>query len=258
MALLDGTDHGFAADADALLFHFPGEAGPHVLVEAAKDVGGADDLGDLDADGVVDPGELDGDVAAADDDEAVRQLGHVERLVRAHDVLDAGNVRRRRPAAGGDEDLLGGDAAPVDLDGMGIRQPAGAFDELDVVVSENAPVDALQTVEFGVLALDQHTPVDLRRHVEPPAVAERVLEVVGEVRGVDEQLFRHTAADDAGAADAALLDDRGPCAIAAGQPGGADAAGTGADGDEVVVEAAHPWLPAVDPDLLKVRRGRRT
>src|SRR3546814_13053213 len=55
---------------------------------------------------VEDAGELDGDVAAADDDHALRKRVEEKRLVRGDDVLLAGDVRQPGPAAGRDENVF--------------------------------------------------------------------------------------------------------------------------------------------------------
>jgi len=65
-----------------------------VGVEAAQDLLAAVELGHRTAQAVKDPGELDGDVAAADHGDVVRQHLQVERLVRGDGMLDPGNVRQ--------------------------------------------------------------------------------------------------------------------------------------------------------------------
>src|SRR5205823_5375971 len=89
-----------------------------------------------------------------------------------------------------------------------------------------------------VLGSDQGRPVEGGdRYV--PAEAGGVGEGVRELRSVDEELFRHAAAQHAGAADPAFLDDRDARAIAAGAAGGGDAARAGADRDHVEIIARH-------------------
>ena len=71
---------------------------------------------------------------------------------------------------------------------------------------ERRRVGGLQARDLLVLVGDQRRPVE-RRRMQRPAVAGRLLEIVGEARGVDQELLRHAAADDAGAADPILLGD---------------------------------------------------
>ncbi len=91
-----------------------------------------------------DAGELDRDVAAADDEDAARQRGQVERLVRRDGVLDAGNGRHDRVRAGGDHDVGGGVALALDLDRVRIDEPPARLDQLDAGIGEELAVDALR------------------------------------------------------------------------------------------------------------------
>ena len=112
VVLLDPRDLGAGVDLDAAAAHLVRQRDADVVVEAVEQFLAADDLDDLGAETVEDAGELDRDIAAADDDDAARQGGQVERLVRRDHMLDAGDVRHRRVPAGGDQDLLGGVARP--------------------------------------------------------------------------------------------------------------------------------------------------
>ena len=67
----------------------------HVVVEAAQDVLAAIDQRHLGAEPVEDAGELDRDIAAALDENALRQLLQMERLVRGDDVLEARDLGAR-------------------------------------------------------------------------------------------------------------------------------------------------------------------
>ena len=70
----------------------------HILVEAAQELVAAVQKRDLAAEPGEDAGELDGDIAAADDQDALRQAFEMEDLVRGDAELAAGN----RPAPGSD------------------------------------------------------------------------------------------------------------------------------------------------------------
>ena len=80
---------------DAVLLHLGAHVGAHVVVEAAQDVVAAIDQRHVGAEAGEDAGELDRDVAAALDQDALRQLRQMKRLVRGDDMLDAGDRRRR-------------------------------------------------------------------------------------------------------------------------------------------------------------------
>jgi hypothetical protein len=167
----------------------------------------------VDAETVEDAGELDRYVAAADDHDRLRQPLQVERLVRVDRVLDAGDRRHDRPAAGRDQYVAGRDRAAVLLEAHGVRALDGGTggDDLDLRALEVGAVGLLEAVDLLVLVRDELRPVERRtctggRH--RPAEPGRVLELAVEPAGVDEQLLRHTAADHARAADTVLLRDR--------------------------------------------------
>ena len=68
------------------------------------------------------------------------------------------------------------------------------------------PVKAFQSRDLAILVGDEGPPVEFRLW-QDPAVAGRVLEMFGKLRGVDIELLGYAAADDAGAAVAILLGD---------------------------------------------------
>ncbi len=225
-------------DLDAAATHLLGERNADVVVEAVEQLLAPDQLDDLDAKAVEDAGELDRDIAAADDHDATRQLRQVERLVRRDHVLDAGNVWHRRMASGGEQDVVGGVMASADFDRVRVGEDSAALDDLDAAVLQHVDVDLLQPIELFVLGGDQDGPVEGRRR-HGPAKAGGIGKRIGELRAVDQELFRHAAAQDAGAADPALLDDRDARAIAAGAARAGDAARSGADRDQVEIIARH-------------------
>jgi hypothetical protein len=98
-------------DLDAPLLDLARQMGAHVVVKAAQDIGAAIDQGRLDAQTGEDARELNRDIAAARDQDALGQLRQVEGLFGGDGVLDAGQVRDRDPAAGGDQDFAGRDRA---------------------------------------------------------------------------------------------------------------------------------------------------
>src|SRR5205085_337698 len=229
---------GAGVDLDAAVAHFQGEADPDVVVEAVQQFLAPDHLDDLAAEAAEDAGELDRDVAAADDDYLARQLRQIERLVRGDDMLDAGNGRHGRMPAGGDQDVLGGVGAAGDFDRVRIDQHAAALNDLNRAILQHVDVDLLEPIEFLVLGADQVRPVEFGRR-DGPAETGGIGESVGELRAIDEELFRHAAAQHAGAADTAFLDDRDARTITPGAARGGDAARAGADRDHVEIIARH-------------------
>ncbi len=106
-----------------------GEAVAQILVEAAQDLVAAVDERRLDAEPGEDAGELHRDVAAADDDDALRQARQVEGLVGGDDVLEAGpRLGEPRLAARGDQDLFRRDRAARlgELHRVAVRRPSPA------------------------------------------------------------------------------------------------------------------------------------
>src|SRR5699024_1291411 len=78
-----------------------------------------------------DGGELHRDIATTDHQHTLRQLFEVERLVGSNGMLGAGNVRLLRPASGGDQDMPGAIALPIDLNMLATYQTRMPLQELD-------------------------------------------------------------------------------------------------------------------------------
>jgi hypothetical protein len=237
VGLVDVGEHRVGDDPDALLGHLLGQRGADVVVEAAQDHAAAVDQRGLDAEAVEDAGELDRDVAAAGDDDAPRQLGQVEGLVRGDGMLGA-----RAPqveggqGAGGDEDGLGRDPAAVgEAERMGVLELGAKGNELCAGWPPGcADVELVQAVDLAVLVGDQVGQSNAALSTSSRSLR-RILEGVAEGAGIDEELLRDAAADDAGAADAVLLGDGDAGAVLGGDAGGAHPAGACADDEEVVV-----------------------
>ncbi len=75
---------------------------------------------------------------------------------------------------------------------------------------ENALVDLLDAVDLAILVGDQRRPVEADA-LGRPAEATRILKIVPEPRRINEELFRHAAADHAGAAEAVAFRDAHLC-----------------------------------------------
>ena len=84
-------------------------------------------------------------------------------------------------------------------------------------------------------------------------------EIVGEAAGVDQQLFGHAAADDAGSADAEFLRHDHLRAVLGGDARRPNAARSGADDEEIDVERHRANLsPGSAPCARTLRRGARS
>ena len=109
-----------------------------------------------------------------------------------------------------------------------------AFDQLDLRSGQQLTVDVLQALRLGRLGRRPARHLEVRM-ADVPAVARRLAEGVAVGCRVHQQLLRHAAADDAGAADAAAFDDRHLGAMRRGAARGGHAAGAGADHHQVEV-----------------------
>ena len=216
-----------------------------VVIEAAQDLLAAADEDGFNTQAREDAREFDRDVAAANDDDTRWQFFEVESLIRGDGQLMAGKVARHEGCGPrGNKDAARGDFPPGG-EGHGVRpRKHGAFlDQFRTRRREIADIGLVEAVDLLVLVGDKGWPVEgdlLRR----PAEAHGILEFLGEFRGVDEELLRHAAADDAGAADAEFLRYGHLRAMARGDAGGAHAARACTDDEEIVVKAGHEGLCA--------------
>ena len=165
------------------LAHLARAEGADVLVEAAQHGRGRDRPGSrLDAEAVEDAGELHRDVAAADDHDALGQLGQVEGLVRGDGVLDARDRRARsgRPPVA-IRILSAVTVLAADLDGVAVDQAAAALDAASTPAlragGRRSPFR--RAISLSVVATA--SPSRMARRSTRPAVAGRVLELVREL-----------------------------------------------------------------------------
>ena len=113
MRFLDPREDLAGDDADAARRHRRRQPVAQILVEAAQNFIAAIDQRHVGAEAVEDRGELDGDIAAARDDDAARQFLQMECLVRGDDMLDARQFRVDvRMAAGRNQNGFRRDGPP--------------------------------------------------------------------------------------------------------------------------------------------------
>jgi hypothetical protein len=201
------------------------------------------DEGDLAAEALVDAGKFDADGAGAEHDEVVGDGGQVEQFVAGEGVFavdfvagDAAGV-----GAGGEDDVAGlqGRLAGVafDDDAVGRGDAAPAVEGLDLVLLEQEGDAAGVLLHDFVFAFEDFGDVDA--HVaEHDAEVGGVAGVVGELGRFEQGFGGDAAAEQAGAAEAAVFfDDRGLESELPGADGGDVAAGSAADDDHVVLPA---------------------
>src|SRR5262245_4568682 len=165
----------------------------------------------------------------------------MEGFVRGDAELCARFVGEDRRRARRDQDNVGGDALAGDLDRVRIDEDGARLGQRDAGLRQQLLVDAVEAVDLLVLAGDQRRPVEARA-LDGPAEVAGILEVLVEVRGIDQQLLRHATPDHAGAADAIFLGDCDLGPITGRDARRPHAARAGADDEEVVVVASHRIL----------------
>ncbi len=122
--------------------------------------------------------------------------------------------------------------------GVGVFQHRAGLDHLGAALLDIGGVDGLQPRDFLVLVGDECLPVK-RDGRNGPAKTRGVLDLVLDVRADHEQLFRHAAADHAGAAHPVFLGDHDPGAEAGRNARGAHAARAAPDDEQIDVELSH-------------------
>ena len=238
--LVDLVDGAAGQNGDAVLLHLAAHMGADVLVEAAQDVVAAIDHRHVGAEAGKDAGEFQRDIAAALDQDALRQRRQMKHLVGGDHVLDAGNrlavVRR---AAGGDQHIFRSDRlAGAEPKRMRVLEHRARLDDARAGFFHIGGIGGLQPRDLLVLVGDQGRPVEGRWR-DGPAKARRVLDLVMDMRGIDQELFRHAPADHAGAAHPVFLGDHDPRAMAGGDPGRANAARPSSNDEQIDIELGH-------------------
>src|SRR6185437_3457672 len=104
-------------------------------------------------------------------------------------------------------------------------------------VVQKGPIDALKPGNFPILRGDQFAPV-VRSLADRPAEPGRIVRPGAIFPGLDEQLFRHTADIDAGAAPETLLGDTDPGAMTGRDAGAAHAGGSAAYHEKIEIHAS--------------------
>jgi hypothetical protein len=171
----------------------------------------------------------------------------MQRFVRGNDVLDAGNRRSEMwPGAGRDQNGVGLHLAAVRKPhGVRVRHDRARLRQFHFPAVKGRGVRRFQPRDLAVLVGDQSRP-GKDRLLHAPAEAGRIFKIVTETRGVNEQLLRHAAADDTGAADAEFLRDHHLRAVGRGDARGAHAARACSDHEQIDV-LRHARIPLQQP-----------
>ena len=181
-----------------------------------------------------DAGEFHRDVARSDDRHALRHVRQIERGVRDDAKFRAGDRQAHRMAAGADDDVLGGDALAADIERVRIDEGGARLEDGRAGVVEQPLVDAVEPADLAVLRGDQLRPV-VRPLLDLPAETGGVLGPGAVFAGLHQQLLRHAADIDAGAAPEPLLGDGDARAVTRGDARTAHARRAAADDEQVEV-----------------------
>src|SRR5216684_1586745 len=176
--------------------------------------------------------ELGCDVAAADQREALGQRLQLEKAVAGRDMLLAGDAERHRTSAGRYQDVLALQDRSIDIDGIAADEACQAVERIDASLG----VTAFLLLRYGVgeRALEGHQ----RRPVDAPitidAAAMHAARKIDDLGAADQHLLGVAAAQRAGAAERAVVDDghRAPRGAYAGA--GDLGSRSGADDNEIV------------------------
>ena len=233
-------------NGDAGLLHLAANVRAHVLIETAQHIVAAIDQRHVGAETGEDAGEFQRDVAAALNDDAPGLLFQMEHLVGGDHMLDAGDRRSMiGRAAGRDQNtirangLAGGEPQRVR-----VLEHRTRLDDARARLLDIGGVDVLKPGDLLVLVGNEVRPVK-RRGRNGPAETGRVLDLLMDMRGIDEQLLGHAAANDAGAAEAVFLGDGDAGSVTGRDPRGAHPARAAADHEQIDIRVSHSLAPAL-------------
>ena len=227
-----------------------------ILVKAAQRQVGAITERDLRAEPRKKRREFDGDIAGAENEQALRKDGEIEDLVRGERELDSRNLgRQHRRAAGRDEDVARAQGAAVgEADGLRTLERGAQRKDLDAGLLEVRSIDALEPRDLALLGRDEPAPIELGL-ADAPAETSRVLEIVGVARRHDVELLGDAAANDASAAETEVFRNRDLGSVPRGDARRAHAARARADYEKVEVEFRHARPVSRDRRQRARKRG---
>ena len=237
------------ANVDVFGLENVADRGGNILVLAADQARAALDDGHFAAEAPIHLREFETDIAAADDDQMLRQEIDVHHgaVGEIGYGVDAGDIGDGRPAPGIDEDAISAERGVADDHGVRIGKAGMAAIDRATGHALQPGFDAragfaADSVHAG---LDQFH-VDARLAGDGDAVFGGAEGKVRRIGAGDQGLGRDATGIDAGASERAALDD-GHCLSGIGQPAGKRWAGLpGTDDDGVIMRhwsksSAGPW-----------------
>src|SRR6185437_5445165 len=103
-------------------------------------------------------GQLDGDVAAADDGDPLRPARQLEEAVGGNPELRARDGRQQGTAAGSEHDVRSAERGARGLHRAAVHEMRPAADQRDAALGEIALVDAVEAQNVGVALLLEEGP----------------------------------------------------------------------------------------------------
>ena len=240
----DALQGPFRQDLNALCHRDLQQAIANLLVVSAQNLVGAIHERHLHTELVEDSGKLVCDIAGAHDHDAPRKRVEMERVVRGDAELRAGNLRNVRTGSRGDQDDSRAELAFADAHCIGPQDDCTPLQDLHVVIRQRLRIQAAEALDLVQHIVPQCPPVELRA-TDLPTEAPGILQILGEVRAIHEQLLRYTTANHTRTAHAVLFDDGHLRAVSRGNARGPDTAGTGSKNDEVVVKCRGHGMDTV-------------
>src|SRR5690606_38946641 len=147
-----------------------------------------------------------GDIAGAHHSSACRGRCQFEEAVRVNAMFGPRDVGPLWAAAGSDQDVIGGVALAVDIDGVRICKTPCAADDVDAVLVQDSVVRSVDAVNVCASVLDQSFPVETV-HCGVKAVVRAVaMDRLGDLCCMPHDFFRYTAHIDACATEFLCLD----------------------------------------------------
>ena len=186
--------------------------------------------------------QLNGDIARADNRNALRQRRQFEETIGINTVLDAGNARMARTAAGGDQNMVGGYRLAVNFDGFRIDKTGEAFNDIDLVFAQHVIVRGVDTIDIGATAGDQLIPVEVINCGIKTVIRAIQMDGFTDLRRMPHHFLRYAADVHAGAAQVFGFNQRTLLAVHSGTVNGGDTAAAAANGD-IVIMLAHESYP---------------
>ena len=242
---LDGDALGVQTDCDPfLLENLPDRIG-HIFVLARDEALGHFDDGHFAAEATVHLREFESDIAAADDEQMIRQKVHLHHAAvrQKRDLIEPRHVRDKGARAGVDENALGLEQMVVNAHGPWALESRMAPKDRAVGKTLHPLSHALarRTGDLVLARLDA-------RHIDPyrsagvnPVLAGTACKM-GDIGTGHQCLGRDAAGVDASAAEMLSLDD-GDAKTFIRQAAGERRSGLAGADDDGVVACGHAWSP---------------